>query len=67
MIYKFIWNEGQGMIWWRVVLPKLEGGLGLKDPCLLAKIFTIKRVLCLRIVYSSLWMVQWMHWKYIHG
>lgn len=41
MVYHFIWGDGKGLPWWRMIMPKAEGGLGLKDLHLLSKLGTI--------------------------
>lgn len=35
IIYQFIWGGRRGMSWKSMLLPKVEGGLGLWDPVLL--------------------------------
>lgn len=65
IIYKFVWNEGRGMAWWRMALPRKEGVLGLRNPCFLGKFTTIKRAIKIWIVHS-IW-TRWMRIRYIPG
>lgn len=47
------------MVWWCMILQKIEGVLGLRDPCLIVRVCSIK---CLIRLWTKekLFFVQWM-------
>lgn len=58
IIYLFIWDDQRGIIWKMIVLPKTDGGLGLRDSRLLYTASTIKR--CIRILGGENLFLGWM-------
>ncbi|CAH2936087.1 MAG: hypothetical protein CPSOU_6785 [uncultured Paraburkholderia sp.] len=65
MCRKFLWNNGKPMIAWKqLVMPKQEGGLGLRDLSAWNKALLTKVLWKIQHKKDTLW-VRWMHHIYL--
>lgn len=63
IIYRFIWGDRRDISWRRMILDKNEGGLRLRNPCLLFNVCMIRRIWSQE---TSLW-INWVRDRYIKG
>lgn len=61
-----MWGDVREMSWKRMVKPKEEGGLGLRDPKIIHLGSAVKRVCRIWQAEDSLW-ADWMQDRYVKG
>lgn len=67
LAYQFIWDGKRGISWALMVLPKSEGGLGVRDLPIITRLANVKRVAKFWSEEDQSILSLWIQQRYIKG